>query len=131
MKLVNLAVPTLLAMAAVACAHDRAQDAKAADAHLTSEQAQQQSDQNRLNASQANDNSAVAANGGQMNDGAKSEYQARQDAKAADVKNKDQQNITAAQQDSVEANLRVPSGFLIPLMQSAQTDASSSVPALH
>lgn len=104
MKLVNLALPTLLAMAAVACAHDRAQDAKAAEAHLTSEQAQQQSDQNRLNATQANDNSAVAANGGQMNAGAQSEYQARQDAKAAEVKDKDQKNITSAQQDSVEAN---------------------------
>jgi len=63
MKLVNLVIPTLLAMAAVACAHDRAQDAKAAEAHLTSEQAQQQSDQNRLNAGQASDNSAAAANG--------------------------------------------------------------------
>lgn len=104
MKLVNLVIPTLLAMAAVACAHDRAQDAKAAEAHLTSEQAQQQSDQNRLNAGQASDNSAAAANGGQMNAGAQSEYQARQDAKAADVKNKDQQNITSAQQDAVEAN---------------------------
>ena len=104
MKLVNLALPSLLAMAAVACAHDRAQDAKAAEAHLTSEQAQQQSDQNRLAANQAGENNAVAANNGQMNSGAQSEFQARQDAKAADVQNKDQQNITSAQQDAVEAN---------------------------
>lgn len=104
MKLVNLALPTLLALAAVACAHDRAQDAKAAEAHLTSEQAQQQSDQNRLNASLSNEHNAAAANADQMNAGAQSELQARQDAKAADIQNKDQQNITSAQQDAIEAN---------------------------
>lgn len=104
MKLVNLAVPTLLAMAAVACAHDRAQDAKAAEAHLTSTEAQQQADQNRLAAQQTTDNNAVAANPGQMNSGAQTEYQARQDAKAAEVEAKNQKNITSAQQDAVEAN---------------------------
>ena len=104
MKLVTFAVPVLLAMSAVACAHDSAQDAKAAEAHLTSTQAQQQADQKRLASQQSNENSAVAANNGQMNGGAQSEYQARQDAKAADVNNKNAQNVTAAQQDAVEAN---------------------------
>lgn len=104
MKLVNLALPTLLAMAAVACAHDRAQDAKAAEAHLTSTEAQNRADQNRLASQQTTDNSAVASNPGQMNDGAQSEYQARQNAKAAEVTAKDQKAITSAQQDAVEAN---------------------------
>lgn len=104
MKLVTFAVPAILAMSAVACAHDKAQDAKAAEAHLTSTQAQQQADQNRLASNQSTENSAVAANSGQMNGGAQSEYQARQDAKAAEINNKNAQNVTAAQQDAVEAN---------------------------
>lgn len=104
MKLVNVAVPVVLAMAAAACAHDRAQDAKAADAHITSAQAQQQSDQNRLNASQAYENNAVQQNSATLTPGSQSEITARQEADRAATADKDQKNLTSAQQDAVEAN---------------------------
>jgi hypothetical protein len=91
-------------MAAAACAHDRAQDAKAADAHLTSAQAQEQADQNRLKASQSYENNAVQQNSATLTPGSQSEITARQDADRAAITDKDQKNLTSAQQDAVEAN---------------------------